>query len=195
MTENKINITDMIKALKCVASQDAEGDCYCDHFNAHLTCEQFADNARLDEKHMSCGGILKDTQSCPYSQKTYGVCYEDGELFWLKDVVGMLEEIQQYRAIGTVEGYKRAVKVSKENYYLCAEYKARLKEYEAIGTIEEFKALKENSFFNFDSPVVSIDEKSYNKAIDECIKVIEETPWKDTDMLVESIRELRVVKE
>ena len=145
MTENKINITDMIKALKCVASQDAEGDCYCDHFNAHLTCEQFADNARLDEKHMSCGGILKDTQSCPYSQKTYGVCYEDGELFWLKDVVGMLEEIQQYRAIGTVEGYKRAVKVSKENYYLCAEYKARLKEYEAIGTIEEFKALKEKS--------------------------------------------------
>lgn len=106
MTENEINITDMIKALQCVASQDADGDCYCDHFNAHLTCEQFGDNARLDEKHMSCGGILKDTQSCPYSQKTYGVCYEDGELWWLKDIVSILEEIQEYRAIGTVEEFK-----------------------------------------------------------------------------------------
>ena len=106
MTENEINITDMIKALQCVASQDADGDCYCDHFNAHLTCEQFGDNARLDEKHMSCGGVLKDTQSCPYSQKTYGVCYEDGELWWLKDIVSILEEIQQYRAIGTIEELK-----------------------------------------------------------------------------------------
>lgn len=29
------------------------------------------------------------------------------------------------------------------------------------------------------------------KAIDECIRIIEETVWKDTDMLVESIRELK----
>jgi hypothetical protein len=56
-----------------------------------------------------------------------------------------LEEIQQYRAIGTVEGYKRAIEVSKENYYLCAEYKAKLKEYESVGTIDEFKALKEKA--------------------------------------------------
>lgn len=27
-----------------------------------------------------------------------------------------------------------------------------------------------------------------NKTIDECIKVIEETVWRDTDMLVENIR-------
>lgn len=106
MTENEVNITDMIKALQCVASQDADGDCYCDHFNAHLTCEQFGDNTRLDEKHMSCGGVLKDTQSCPYSQKTYGVCCEDGELWWLKDVVSILNEIQQYRAICTIEEFK-----------------------------------------------------------------------------------------
>lgn len=55
----------------------------------------------------------------------------------LTKINGLLREIQQYREIGTVEGYKRAVKVSKENYYLCAEYKARLKEYEAIGTVDE----------------------------------------------------------
>ena len=50
-----------------------------------------------------------------------------------------------YKAIGTVEGYKRAIEVSKENYYLYAEYKAKLKEYEAIGTIDELKALKEKA--------------------------------------------------
>lgn len=32
------------------------------------------------------------------------------------------------------------------------------------------------------------------KAIDECIKIIEETVWKDTNMLVESIRELKGVR-
>lgn len=30
-----------------------------------------------------------------------------------------------------------------------------------------------------------------NKAIDECIKMIEETVWRDTDMLVENIRLLK----
>lgn len=190
MTENEINITDMIKALQCVASQDADGDCYCDHFNAHLTCEQFGDNARLDEKHMSCGGILKDTQSCPYSQKTYGVCYEDGELWWLKDIVSILEEIQQYReykeifeshfseealkllsnkeefgkwlergrwiakkcdeinreleqyrAIGTVE----QLEWCKDASHWKELFKEKLEQYEAIGTLEEFKALKEKN--------------------------------------------------
>lgn len=54
-----------------------------------------------------------------------------------------LEEIQQYRAIGTVEGYKRAIETSKENYLLYAEYKAKVQGFEVIGTIEEFKALKD----------------------------------------------------
>ena len=141
MTENEINITDMIKALQCIASQDADGDCYCDHFNAHLTCEQFGDNARLDEKHMSCGGIIKDTQSCPYSQKTYGVCFEDGELWWLKDIVSILTEIQQYRAIGTVEEIEKSM---QNVSVLLAEHEL-LKLYQSIGTIEEFKALKEKA--------------------------------------------------
>lgn len=29
------------------------------------------------------------------------------------------------------------------------------------------------------------------KTVDECIKIIEETVWRDTDMLVENIRELK----
>jgi len=52
---------------------------------------------------------------------------------------------EEYRAIGTVEGYKRAIETSKENYLLYAEYKEKVQEFEAIGTIEEFKALKEKN--------------------------------------------------
>lgn len=56
---------------------------------------------------------------------------------FVKDVIEVLEEIQQYRAIGTVEGYERAIEVSKENYRLYLEYKAKVQAYEAIGTVEE----------------------------------------------------------
>lgn len=53
------------------------------------------------------------------------------------------EEIQQYRATGTVEGYELAIQSSIENYNLYREYKAKVQDFEAIGTIEELKALKE----------------------------------------------------
>lgn len=43
----------------------------------------------------------------------------------------------------------------------------KIQAYRAIGTVDEFKALKEKQFFNFDSPVVRIDKKSYDKAIDD----------------------------
>ena len=48
-----------------------------------------------------------------------------------------LEEIQQYRAIGTVEDIQLI-------FSLCKDLEIIVKKYEAIGTIEEFKALKEN---------------------------------------------------
>lgn len=56
-----------------------------------------------------------------------------------------LEQIQEYRAIGTVEGYENAIQSSINNYNLMKEYKAKVDELEAIGTIEEFKDLKEKS--------------------------------------------------
>ena len=42
--------------------------------------------------------------------------------------------------------------------------------------------------------VMHITQEDYDaeiraKAIDECIKIIEETVWQDTDMLVKNIRE------
>lgn len=59
-----------------------------------------------------------------------------------------LNELMQYRAIGTVE----ELKSMKENGAFTgvelaqlAAMQMRLKEYSAIGTIEEFKALKEKS--------------------------------------------------
>lgn len=52
--------------------------------------------------------------------------------------IQVLEEIQQYRAIGTVEDINKAI-----NLGLKAQ--VELKDYKSIGTIEEFKALKEKS--------------------------------------------------
>ena len=41
------------------------------------------------------------------------------------------------------------------------------------------------------APKINHEKEIRANAIDECIKIIEETVWKDTDMLVESIRELK----
>ena len=96
----KIIIDDMIKALKCVASQDADGECYADHENfMHIE----------DEKHKrilcEAGEYLKDYISgkdavgCPYHQNTYGRCFEYGRLSWLKDVAELLEELKSYKEL------------------------------------------------------------------------------------------------
>lgn len=93
----RLTLDDMIKALKCVASQDVEGDCYADHENF----------IHMDDKHKriiyGTGEDLRDYTSgkevvgCPYHQNTYGCCFEDGELYWLKDVAELLEELKSYK--------------------------------------------------------------------------------------------------
>ena len=87
-----------------------------------------------------------------------------------------LEEIQQYRAIGTVEGYELAINESIDKHNLMIVYKDRLKEYESIGTIEEFKVLK-----NTDIPIIHgkaeldlNDNEVRNKAIDEFAERLQE---------------------
>ena len=75
--------------------------------------------------------------------------YEMDEMYAAAQVaIQALEEIQQCRAIGTVE----ELKSMKENGAFTgvelaqlAAMQMRLKEYSTIGTIEEFKALKEKS--------------------------------------------------
>jgi hypothetical protein len=93
----RLTLEDMIKALKCVASQDTVGDCYADHENfMHMDDEH---------KRIVCetGENLRDYISgkeavgCPYHQNTYGCCFEDGELYWLKDVAELLEELKSYK--------------------------------------------------------------------------------------------------
>lgn len=83
------------------------------------------------------------------------------ELF--KQIEEEHKEIQQYKAIGSAEGYERAINLSIENYKLYREYKAKVQKFEAIGTLEEFKALKEKlEKINF-----IINEKHYSNA-EEC---------------------------
>ena len=60
-----------------------------------------------------------------------------------------LQEYPKFRAIGTVEGYERAIESSIENYNLYREYKTKVQEYSEIGTVEEFKALKEKTIDEF----------------------------------------------
>ena len=55
-----------------------------------------------------------------------------------KTAIQALEEIQQYRAIGTVEDIEKDIRQSEEEFDM-------LMEYRKIGTIEEFKDLKEKS--------------------------------------------------
>ena len=93
----RLTLDDMIKALRCVASQDDVGDCYADHENfMHRNDEH---------KRIVCGTgeDLKDyigggeAVGCPYYQQKYGCCFEDGELSWLKDVAELLEELKSYK--------------------------------------------------------------------------------------------------
>lgn len=73
-----------------------------------------------------------------------GACNEECKDFY-DLAIQALEEIQQYRAIGTVE----ELKTLKENNLTALEMAdlwcvlEDLKRYSAIGTIDEFKALKE----------------------------------------------------
>lgn len=95
----RLTIDDMIKALRCVASQDTGGGCYADHENfIHMDDEY---------KRIVCGTGKdlrdpisdKEAVGCPYYQDTYECCFEDGGLYWLKDVAELLEELKSYKGL------------------------------------------------------------------------------------------------
>lgn len=69
------NIENLCKALRCIASQDEFGDCYADRH----------------DKVICRNDPLEGYTTCPYYQDDYGVCAEDGELFWLSEVAELLE--------------------------------------------------------------------------------------------------------
>lgn len=93
----ELTLDDMIKVLKCVASQDVEGDCYADHENfmhMHDKHKRIVCGTGEDLEDYIGG---KEAVGCPYYQNTYGCCFEDGELYWLKDVAELLEELKSYK--------------------------------------------------------------------------------------------------
>lgn len=93
----RLTLEDMIKALKCVASQDTVGDCYADHENfmhMHDKHKRIVCGTGEDLRDYISG---KEAVGCPYYQNTYGCCFEDGELYWLKDVAELLEELKSYK--------------------------------------------------------------------------------------------------
>lgn len=84
-------------------------------------------------------------------------------------IIEMCEELEQYRAIGTVE----ELKSMKENGAFTgvelaqlAAMQMRLKEYSAIGTIDEFKALKEKN--KLIKPRFVMNKRSDTVSIWEC---------------------------
>lgn len=71
----------MIKALRCFASQDGYGGCYTTEYNKN----------RGDKPEMTCKGIL-DTIECPYHQEEYDTTCSEGMCRdWLNELADMLE--------------------------------------------------------------------------------------------------------
>lgn len=76
---------DLIKALRCIASQDDAGDCKMDWHNLLR---------KDDEPKMYCNNKVwgDETMQCPYHQDKYETCFEDGECGeWLNEVADILE--------------------------------------------------------------------------------------------------------
>lgn len=102
-----------------------------------------------------------------------------------------LEEIQQYRAIGTVEDFERLAYLKKryedETYDYCGEYGAnkcelkdrveKLQEYEAIGTVEECREAveKQKAKKPFRGRVINGNEYEICR---KCTAIVKDEEWK-----------------
>lgn len=94
----RLTLDDMIKALKCVSSQDEEGDCYKDHENfKHMKDDKYKRIVCETVNNLKYWINGREVVGCPYHQNTYGCCFEEGELYWLKDVAELLEEFKSYK--------------------------------------------------------------------------------------------------
>lgn len=107
MIDNELN-----KALRCLASQDEEGNCYREHHNfMHVDG---------DENEIYCGSEPPDGRiQCPHYQNKYGVCFEDGECSeWLEAVADELESSAKPKWIPAEEPPKdnKYILMSFENF-------------------------------------------------------------------------------
>lgn len=135
----RLTLDDMIKALKCVASQDTEGDCYADH-------ENFMHMQDDEHKRIICGTgedlrdyiSGKEVVGCPYHQNTYGCSFEDGELYWLKDAAELLEELKSYKGLEEQGLLVRLpVKIETELFQPCADCKSIIRSIVINNTITD----------------------------------------------------------
>ncbi len=68
----RLTLDDMIKALKCIASQDGEGDCYADRENFnHMEGDNYKRLVCRDGDKLKEYISGRDAVGCPYHQKTY----------------------------------------------------------------------------------------------------------------------------
>ena len=97
-----------------------------------------------------------------------GACNEECKDFY-DMAIKALEEIQEYREIGTVkEILIRETQFKKLSKSCISDWKI-LREYQAIGTIEEFKALKEKSVAKKPTQTTEVfDKESYVGLIGKC---------------------------
>ena len=91
------------------------------------------ENEVFEGIHKDCGAL----EMCNYKETGCGDCPIRNTLI---EAEKALEEIQKYRAIGTVE---EILNTFNTQQLKIASQHNELEEYRAIGTIEEFKALKE----------------------------------------------------
>lgn len=125
---------DLIKALRCLASQDSAGDCKMDWHNLLR---------KDDEPKMYCSNKVwgDETVQCQYYQDKYETCFEDGGCGeWLDKVADILEkhgevrhffemEIEQvnermestYNSIfnGVEVGYDKQIELNKAHARFC----------------------------------------------------------------------------
>lgn len=163
----RLTLDDIIKALKCVASQDTVGDCYADH-------ENFVHRNDGEHKCIICraGEDLRDPISdkevvgCPYYQNTYGCCFEDGELYWLKDVAELLEELKSYKDLEEQGLLVRLPADKNAEIYLissrwtvCSECGSRFDEYSCSGCEYECDSKKE--YYVYPTYLSSINADTY----------------------------------
>lgn len=163
----RLTLDDMIKALKCVASQDTEGDCYKDHENfKHMEDDKY--------KRIVCGTgedlrdyiSGKEVVGCPYHQNTYGCCFEDGELYWLKDVAELLEELKSYKDLEEQNllvrlpyNKNKEIYIISSRWTVCSECGSRFDEYSCSGCEYECDSKKE--YYVYSTYLSFIDVTTY----------------------------------
>lgn len=90
--------------------------------------------------------------------------YPEPEDYVFETAIQALEEIQQYRAIGTVKKVSRLKELYDKAKWLLDDERKKRRNFESIGTVEEFKALKEKN-----EPKKPIRRPNHNMTWEEVI--------------------------